>query len=874
MAKRVILYYLSLILVLTTLLGFMPASEVKAGTETYNHIIPFTITDTSGVARTNVPVIITYDVDGKLVASGLTNATATDTYMDSSGAGNSPVGSGTAYDYLMASDNFTAVIPSLPAYGSETLNLYTGYSPTQTSFPIITGGGNSYITTAVDTDLDIGSSGNYTWSGYFNPDSIGYLLNNAGADTVQGNGSGNLTATVYIATTTDTDAVRPNAAGASTQLTPSAGNNYACAGDGNDGTYVGQVTTTYKVDLYNIPNHTTESGTINSITIYFRLGNQATNRTTWAMPAFYTNSTLYDGTAQSNYGVTLSTKSQVFTLNPVTSNPWTWDEFDNLQIGVSVKIDTETSVIAYCTDVWVVVNYEALSAVSVSTPILSAAEHTFTFYVDGVNLGIVVDGTAYTTAFAGSVLAGTVSMIWNTGNIMPSCNYIEVNKAGTRNLLYQPNAIISGTTLPDRETGDGANNGVITWGTNSDMTITGGDIMDSGSATSVGVTSFMMQGELTYIGTFAAVYLSFEYGLNTDYGYFTSETSVAVEQTYSVTLTGVSPNTTYHYRAVAKSGVVYSYGADITVTTTYSTSSQGSTTPLIQRMGIFRDYQNTGDALICAEIVLTYPPYYPAGIPSQYFQMQLIDIDGSTLLGATPIKQWGDRPAAIYLNAATVTSLGLVDKSAYQIRIANISSENITNTSDTMDSGDWYGSDLTMLDDWCIGVAWAMSLNDGTSITDPYLKTGTSYGTIITDTAGGYFTTGIPNIAQIRPNLFGSAEYKASLTTLSGDIDYNTGSTLTSRLGTGIVTDITTIGDVFNLSADNVALFIILGIVLLLIIYTISQTGGFGALGALILCVPIIMAGMYLNMIKIAMIAVVAVIMVILIVRQFWWKTT
>jgi len=126
-------------------LGTLPALPVRAGTETYNHIIPFTITDTSGVARTQLPVIITYDVDGRLVAYGLVNATATDTYVDSSGASNSPVGSGTAYDYLMATDNITVVIPSLPAYGSYTINLYTGYAPVQTAFPVITGGrGLSY----------------------------------------------------------------------------------------------------------------------------------------------------------------------------------------------------------------------------------------------------------------------------------------------------------------------------------------------------------------------------------------------------------------------------------------------------------------------------------------------------------------------------------------------------------------------------------------------------------------------------------------------------------------------------------------------------------------------------------------------------------
>lgn len=142
--KKILNSILVIAMILT--IAIIPVSHSLAGTETYNHIIPFTITDTSGVARTNVPVIISYDVDGKLVAYGLTNATCTDTYVDSSGSGNSPVGSGTAYDYMMAADNITVVIPTLPAYGSYTVNLYTGYSPVQTSFPIILGQ-DGYITT-------------------------------------------------------------------------------------------------------------------------------------------------------------------------------------------------------------------------------------------------------------------------------------------------------------------------------------------------------------------------------------------------------------------------------------------------------------------------------------------------------------------------------------------------------------------------------------------------------------------------------------------------------------------------------------------------------------------------------------------------------
>ena len=249
----------------------------------------------------------------------------------------------------------------------------------------------------------------------------------------------------------------------------------------------------------------------------------------------------------------------------------------------------------------------------------------------------------------GTVPDNSNDYVFLQNNVMPYTDNITLSVAGTEVLKYQPNAMLSGATLPDLDTGDGTQNGTITWGTNSGMTITGEDIMDSESPTSVGATSTMMQGELFDIGTYASVYLSFEYGLDTNYGYFTSETSAASPQTHSVTLTGLTPNTTYHYRAVARNGVVYSYGQDTTFTTATSSASQGSTTPLISTLGVFSGYQETGDLLFTAEIVLTYPPYYPTDTAYRYFQMQLLDTDGNTILAASPISllldpiysQWG-----------------------------------------------------------------------------------------------------------------------------------------------------------------------------------------------------------------------------------------
>jgi hypothetical protein len=1149
MAKRITLYTISLILLLTTLLGFVPAKEVKAVEyDNWNHVIPFTVTDTSGVARTNVPVIITYDTNGKLVAYGLVNATATDTYVDSSGASNSPIGSGTAYDYLMASGNITAIIPNLPAYGSVTLNLYTGYSPNQTSFPIITGN-DGYITTIDDNDLEISNNGTIALTD-------AWIDTTAGADKIIFNKSAaiktyvsptvseNITSDIYGSKADGTgfpiiDSTSNSTGTATTTIAVTLPTGYS-AGD-----LLIAVISTYNAVAYptftlpsgwtqlftkqyvNYADHEayykvatgTESTTANWITsvnvaystVTLRIDKDsymgvpvagvATNGnstnpdppsltsgfgavdTLWlatvghsvattAPPTSYISDnssgttnyftyvasrnrtiatedpgvfTALTGNWRSNtiaiqgVGVTASVSATGISSGehdvevgmdspfygiavdtplvlPVTANlvlnaplgqedlnssPFTtidsnahsctvtgaiwgpdgrlFDGDDYIDCGKPSAFDLQG---ALTIAAWV--NPTAFGAtgtilsdfsagttnsqhtfrvlstgyinfaqekvgggnvlVSGTTQLLTAgawnyvvvtrasATGTITLYLNGVadattgtstvasiptlassgnttigrlgsnalqyfngTIGEVMvyskdftpseilqnynatkskytSGDIYTYSTLSTVPDDGNDWIWGQNNVMPYCGEITIEVAGASVLQYAPNAMISGTTLPDRDADGGDNDGVITWGTNSDMTVTGGSIMDSESATSVGVTSAMMQGELFYIGTYASVYISFQYGLDGNYGYSTSETSAASEQTLSVTLTGLTPNTTYHYRAVARSGVVYSYGADTTFTTMYSTSSAGSTTPLIQKAGVFSGYKTTGDWLFTAEIVLTYPPYYPSGTPSQYFQMQLVGLDGTTILGASPIKQWGDRPSSIYLNS----SANITNQAAYQIRVTNISSENITlSTSYTLIGGDWRGSDLEELDWWCIGAAKSMEINDGMTLTDPYTSSTTPYGLIITNTAGGYFTTGIPNIDQVRPNLFGLAKHPMELNDLTDDINYNAGSTaISDKLGASIVADAQTVADVFNVSGDSFLLYMILAVVLFCVMYVVGQTQGFGALGAAILTVPIVAASVYFNIVSISLMVIIAAFFAIAWVRQWWIKST
>jgi hypothetical protein len=117
---------------------------------------PTIVQDTSGANRTYYPVDLGYNAatllsSGKIAANGLNT--------------NMQVG-GTDVAYMMDTTRVMAVVPTLGADAMATVDLYTGYTPNQTSFDVVVGEGG-YITTADDDDIELGSSFDITLDGYF-----------------------------------------------------------------------------------------------------------------------------------------------------------------------------------------------------------------------------------------------------------------------------------------------------------------------------------------------------------------------------------------------------------------------------------------------------------------------------------------------------------------------------------------------------------------------------------------------------------------------------------------------------------------------------------------------------------------------------------
>jgi len=86
------------------------------------------------------------------------------------------------------------------------------------------------------------------------------------------------------------------------------------------------------------------------------------------------------------------------------------------------------------------------------------------------------------------------------------------------------------------------------------------------AATNIDDASATINGSLTDMGTASTVSCYFEYGTTTAYGSSCSAVDMTATGSFWCDLSGLSEDTTYHYRAVAD-GDGTAYGADMTFTT-------------------------------------------------------------------------------------------------------------------------------------------------------------------------------------------------------------------------------------------------------------------------------------------------------------------
>ena len=124
-------------------------------------------------------------------------------------------------------------------------------------------------------------------------------------------------------------------------------------------------------------------------------------------------------------------------------------------------------------------------------------------------------------------------------------------------------------------------------------------------ANPITINSAQLNGNLASLGSSTSANVSFEWGLTTGYGNETTAQEMTTTGPFIANITGLTPDTTYHFRAKAI-GTGTSYGSDMTFTTlsTPPSVTTGSANPGLQFSPVewernFSGYGNVGHYPVC-----------------------------------------------------------------------------------------------------------------------------------------------------------------------------------------------------------------------------------------------------------------------------------
>ncbi len=151
--------------------------------------------------------------------------------------------------------------------------------------------------------------------------------------------------------------LRPMGNGSTTQLTSSGcSNNWECVDEATadgDASRTIRASNSYGTDLYIIDDPSDTSHSIISVSVHCRARKHQAQGSVKLV--IYTNGTAYES-AQFSLNQSYADYSQTWATNPNTGTNWTWQEIINLEAGLAIK-GQNFNFPAYCTQVWVVVEY-------------------------------------------------------------------------------------------------------------------------------------------------------------------------------------------------------------------------------------------------------------------------------------------------------------------------------------------------------------------------------------------------------------------------------------------------------------------------------------------------------------------------------------
>lgn len=105
--------------------------------------------------------------------------------------------------------------------------------------------------------------------------------------------------------------------------------------------------------------------------------------------------------------------------------------------------------------------------------------------------------------------------------------------------------------------------------------------IQTSSATNVQNNSVVLNGYLSDMGGYSNTTVWLQYGLSASYGFETSHITQSNTGLFSQTISGLAPNTTFHFRAAAQNSYGTSYGSDMT----FMTGQSGGSSQIIVNAG-------------------------------------------------------------------------------------------------------------------------------------------------------------------------------------------------------------------------------------------------------------------------------------------------
>lgn len=282
---------------------------------------------------------------------------------------------------------------------------------------------------------------------------------------------------------------------------------------------------------------------------------------------------------------------------------------------------------------------------------------------------------------------------------------------------------------------------------------------------------------------------------------------------------------------------------------------------------VYPSYITSGDLLFTLEYINIYPPYVDEttgeGVvePELYFAVRLLDVDGVTVVASTPMMQWGNKPGAIYLNAAQAVSI--TPGGAYYLEIYGIFTGN-PSASYQLVATDWNGS----IGGWVIASAHDMESYYSTTFTvySPVVS-----GTVLDEEGGVIFTAGIPYLMETHPELFQvmviSHEFTTpatQVTPLAGDWEL--------QLGAGISGVFNSMGTMFGLDGQYIGASLLFLLYLGLVV-SVGVKGG-TPLIAVAIAFPIVGFGVWAFLVDFVIIGVIILILAALTLIGYWVTRT